>query len=245
MERLCILSFLSNGHTFHLYSYEEIENLPKGTILKDASDIIPPDKIFKYREQDSYAGFSNVFRYKLLLESGQYWVDTDVICLSPIDIESDYVFPSSVNFNRSRYWKTRSEVESCVIKVPPGSAIMEYCFLESLKEKPIDLKWGQIGPDLLDAGVEKYNLQEYVASPYKFCPISYENWDRVLNGSFFVTWVEIAKMSAFKTKTIHLWNEMWRKNEIDKNSQFPEWCLYEWLKRRYLPILAFLLYFCA
>ena len=32
---------------------------------------------------------------------------------------------------------------------------------------------------------------------------------------------------------VHLWNEYWRNNNIDKNGSYPKNSLYEQLKRRY------------
>ena len=40
------------------------------------------------------------------------------------------------------------------------------------------------------------------------------------------------------TFAIHLWNEMWRLAGQDKNAQYHERCLYEKLKRTYLPAAA-------
>ena len=94
MERLCITSFLEHGHPFHLYVYDEVANVPRGVILEDATEIMPRDKIFRYKEHDSVSGFSNLFRYKLLLERGSYWVDSDEICLAPFPSEPEYVFAS-------------------------------------------------------------------------------------------------------------------------------------------------------
>ena len=37
-----------------------------------------------------------------------------------------------------------------------------------------------------------------------------------------------------RTYAIHLWNERWRAAGQDKNAAYPEGCLYEQLKRRYL-----------
>ena len=34
MEQLCIQSFLDNGHEYHLYVYEPIQNIPHGSLLK-------------------------------------------------------------------------------------------------------------------------------------------------------------------------------------------------------------------
>ncbi len=229
MERLCIASFLNNGHEFHLYTYSEIDNIPEGAVLKDASEIVPSERIFKYKDRDSYSGFSNIFRYQLLLERGNYWVDTDVICLSPFNIKSDYVFASAVESGEHS-----AHVESCVIRAPHGSEIMEYCLHESSKYDPSELIWGQIGPDLLNHAVGKYSMKDYVRKPYTFCPILSEHWYKFLTVSLCVPWIEMAKMAVFKTKAVHLWNEVWRLKGVDKDACFPKRCIYERLKKRYV-----------
>ena len=90
MEKLCISSFLQNVNDFHLYTYDKVKGVPEGTVIKDANEIVPSDMIFKYKEHNSYAGFSNIFRYKLLFDKGGYWVDTDNVCLKPFtNIESN------------------------------------------------------------------------------------------------------------------------------------------------------------
>ena len=58
MEILSIKSFLDNGNEYHLYIYGKVENIPKGTIVKNGEDIISKDYIFKY-SNGSLAAFSN------------------------------------------------------------------------------------------------------------------------------------------------------------------------------------------
>src|SRR5229473_6890984 len=94
MEELSIRSFLAHGHEYHLYTYGPVKNVPGGAVLKDANEIIPSARLFTYREHDTYSGFSNYFRYRLLLEKGGWWVDTDLVCLKPFDFVEDYVFSS-------------------------------------------------------------------------------------------------------------------------------------------------------
>ena len=36
MERLSIASFLAQGYEYHLYVYQTVSNVPRGTILKAA-----------------------------------------------------------------------------------------------------------------------------------------------------------------------------------------------------------------
>ena len=92
MEALSSASFLHHGHAYVLYAYEEVANIPAGTTVKDANSILPESAIFQYQEHASYAGFANFFRYKLLMEEGGWWADTDVICIKRFDFEAPYVF---------------------------------------------------------------------------------------------------------------------------------------------------------
>src|SRR5258706_13279784 len=41
MEHLSISSFLQNGHEYHLYIYDHVGNVPEGTVVKDAAEILP------------------------------------------------------------------------------------------------------------------------------------------------------------------------------------------------------------
>ena len=76
--------------------------------------------------------------------------------------------------------------------------------------------------------VRKFSLKRYKKDSRVFCPVDYEEWQTVLQPG--VCW-------AFDDRTfaVHLWNEMWRLAGQDKNGQYHEHCLYERLKRTYLP----------
>ncbi len=234
MEQLCLSSFLKNGHSFHLYIYDEVKNVPLGVKIKDASELISPNRIFKYKKRDTYSGFANMFRYKLLLEKGNYWVDTDVICLRPFNDDSEYIFAKSRSTEPSGRRNGNYEMENCVIKAPVGSGIMEYCYEESVSRDPIELEFCETGPNLLEIAVKKYGFEDYIASAETYCPISYRHWGRVINGRLSVSLLEKARLALHRSKGLHLWNEMWRLNDVKKNAQFPESCIFERLKRLYL-----------
>src|SRR3954451_20135313 len=116
MEQLSIASFLENGHEYHLYVYDAVKNVPARAVLKDANEILPASRIFQYKHQASYAGFANFFRYKLLLERGGWWVDTDVICLTPFDFAEEHVFATEM-------CRGEEVVTSGIIKAPVGSPL--------------------------------------------------------------------------------------------------------------------------
>lgn len=235
MERLCISSFLKNGHEFHLYVYNEVKGIPDGTIIKDANTILSVDKIFKYKQHDSYAGFSNIFRYKLLLEKGNIWTDTDVICLRPFDYQSEYVFANElVKKKKGSADQKKSKVASCVIKAPSDCEIMQYCYDTSASRDPQSLIWGEIGPDLLTHAVEKYSQQSSIVKPTDICPVNWWNYKRLVSDSLLVGVVEKLRLFYHHSHAIHLWNEMWRRNGIDKNGHVPPYSIYRQLGNRYL-----------
>ncbi len=220
MEQLSIASFHQNGHEYQLYVYDDLRNVPQGTMLKDANEILPAAKIFRYKEQQSYAGFANFFRYKLLFERGGWWADTDIICLRRFDFSEPHVFATEICDGKEL-------ITSGVIKAPPGSKAMGYAWEMCQKKDPAKLKWGETGPKLVSAAVEKYSLERDVKSASFFCPLGYLDWHRVLEAN-------PGQLVGESSYAIHLWNEMWRGVGQDKNADYPASCLYEQLKRRYL-----------
>jgi mannosyltransferase OCH1-like enzyme len=225
MEQLSINSFLLNGHEYHLYVYDDLKHIPAGTVVMDASEILRSSSIFQYKRSPSYAGFANFFRYKLLLERGGWWVDSDTICLKPFDIPADHVFATEIDY------RGREVVASCVIKVPPGSDVMRYAWEVCQRKNPARLVWGETGPQLMAKAVKKFKLDHYKMNYQTFCPVDYEEWRKVLQPGLELLFSE-------RTYAIHLWNEMWRTAGQDKNAQYHENSLYEKLKRAYCPIVA-------
>ena len=220
MEQLCIASFLHHGHPVHLYVYQETAGIPEGATVLDGNTVLPASRIFMYSEHKTYAGFANFFRYKLLLEKGGWFVDSDTICMRPFDFDSEYVF-SSEGVNG------RQLPNVGAMKVPAGSAIMQYAWDTCNQFEPSTLKWSQCGPTLLGKALQEYSLQSFVQPWDVFCPIHFSVWEQMLDPG--ISW-ELPK----RTHAIHLWNELWRRESRDKDAPYPPGCLYEQLKQRYL-----------
>jgi mannosyltransferase OCH1-like enzyme len=220
MEQLSISSFLKNGHEYHLYIYDEVHSIPEGTCVRDAGEILPSSSIFQYKQYPTYAGFSNFFRYKLLLERGGWWVDTDTICLRPFDFPEEHVFSSEM-------CRGLEVVNSGIIKAPRGSEVMAYAWGVCQTKNPEQLVWGETGPRLMGEAVRECSLEQYKKPHFVFCPIGYPEWNKVLES-------DMELLTSESIYAIHLWNEMWRAANQDKNAQYPSDCLYERLKRRYL-----------
>ena len=77
MSVLCIKSFLDHGHAFQLFTYRNYDNIPAGTLVRDARDILPEEAIF-HDSHNSLAPFSDWFRMKFLSQEGGFWVDMDL-----------------------------------------------------------------------------------------------------------------------------------------------------------------------
>ena len=222
MEQLSISSFLRHGHDYHLYIYDHVKNIPAGTVVRDANEVLPAARIFQYKQRPSYAGFSNFFRYKLLLDRGGWWADSDIVCLKAFDFPEQYVFSSEINH------RGLEVVNVGIIKTPAGSSIMNHAWNVCQNKNVNRLVWGETGPKLMAKAVRKFALKEFKKGSRVFCPVDYNEWRKVLDPG-----AEIALDGH--TFAIHLWNEMWRAAGQDKNACYHQHCLYEKLKRTYLP----------
>lgn len=214
MERLFAVSYLSNGHDFHLYAYTDVKNVPKGVVLMDATQIISEKKIFKDKN-GSIASFSDWFRYKLLYLRGGWWVDMGSVCLKYFNFEDDYCFSC----------ESGSVINNGYIKAPAKSELFKVC-LQKINQLGFNyVLWGSFGPSLLANILAEYEANPFIKDSRYFCPID---------------WTEISKLISVPTYhptdenyALHLWNEIWRIARLNKDATYHPESIYEILKRRY------------
>src|SRR5262249_20374925 len=163
LERISIQSFLDHGHEFHLYAYQDVANVPAAAVLKDANEIFPASRIFQYSDRKTCAAFSNVFRYKLLLERGGIWVDTDGVSLRPLALPDEHVFASEVAQRNGG--PPEIELGTCLVKAPAGSPTMALALQICLSKDWSAVRWGEIGPRLLARVVAGQGLQRFIQPP--------------------------------------------------------------------------------
>lgn len=220
MERLSISSFIAHGHEYHLYAYEPIRNVPAGVMIRDAEHILPHSRAFQYTHHATWSGFANFFRYKLLLERGGWWADTDLVCERPFDFPDPYVFSSELSLGRQM-------VNIGAIKVPPGSELMSYAWDICETRDPAKLVWGETGPALMEEAVERLGMRRFVLAPDVFCPIGFREWKTILDPN-------VTFETGRETFAIHLWHEMWRAAGVNTSAHSHPASLYERLRRKYL-----------
>lgn len=206
LELITIHSFLQHGYNFILWSYGiDNSNLPDSVILKDAREIIPENDVFFYRHHNqfghgegSYAGFSDIFRYKLLYEYGGWWTDMDITCLKRLP-ESDYFFRNN---------KTSLSAIGNLIFCTPQSPIMKWCYEQALSSVNSENTNWTLPIKILNNGIQKFELQSYIQ------PISNKD-----------SWLEVSQLLNSKKipdkyYCIHWMNEEFRRLKLSK-SEFP------------------------
>jgi len=122
LERLTIKSLQQHGHEVHLWAYNFVKNIPEGTILRDASEILPKNSIFSYQGIPynglpnngigSLSHWSDRFQMKLLGMVGGIYSQLDVTYFKPIDFKEDYLF--------IKYYS--NILQTFLMKCPKGSS---------------------------------------------------------------------------------------------------------------------------
>ena len=230
IEQLSIKSFLDNGHEYHLYTYNPIKYIPEGTIIKHANEILPENEIFTYKS-GSYSAFANYFRFMLLYKKGGYWVDTDLICIAKFDFNQDIIIASEP----TKYYNKKL-ITSFLIKLPQNSNIAKRG-IEIQKEHKIKILKGEIkwcsGNKTVIQLVNEFKLDKYIVPWITFCSCSWQDTESLINKDFKTRgYNDITKLPK-DLYGIHLWNEVWRRNNIDKNKKYSDDCLFEQLKLKY------------
>lgn len=220
MELLSIESFLHFGYEFHLYAYDEIDNVPEGAQLLDARRFLPDDQVQEIKSgfgKSAMAACSDVFRYQMLIENGGWWVDTDVVCIAEWNFADDHVLGQQRQDDGLG-------VNGAILRAPAGSPLLERCIQEFEQTDPRTAQWHSTGPALLNRVVHDMGLEACLQEPNVFYPIDFWRIEQ-----FFEEYEP-----APNTAGIHLWNAMWRKRRIDPGAPMPPNCLYEQLRRCFI-----------
>ena len=208
VEITCLQSFIDHGHDVRVYAYENC-NAPAHFAIADAAAILPESDVFLYKDgpgKGSIAGFANLFRYALLSQTDQWWIDADIACLSP-------AWPTAKG-PVAAAWEDERLVNCAVLSV---DRVLAAELLGSAQARGTDLQWGQTGPGLLTQVVRDKGLEDFMLDRRAFYPIHYTEWTKPFRGE------EAAAVQAATAESyaIHLWNEMLRRNAFEKSRLSP------------------------
>ncbi|EHH0538187.1 hypothetical protein J7D62_001286 [Campylobacter lari] len=213
MELLSIKSFIDSGYKFILYTYniddkifKKLDELFDDFELKDANEIVPFENYFSDDRGAGVAAFSDYFRFNLLYLRGGVWVDLDMICLNYIDLNEKYIFTQEVDEDN-----TKSRITTSFLKFPKNSDFGKSLIQETEKiiNKRKQIPWGIIGPWFLADHVKKCGLENFAWDYKRTCQISWCNAKNFLDNN-----TSIDTNQPF----LHLFSEMWRLNNMEKNT---------------------------
>ena len=244
MERLCMSSFIAQGHQVVLHVYEQPAGVPHGVQLTDAATTLPRQHLFRMKGNNSVAGFADWFRFQLLHDQGGIWADTDVVCLKPLSYPHQEVFG----------WQDQDTINVAVLGLPAGHELARWmieCWRHPNRVLPYDsprlrrhkllrrlqpgdsrrhVEWGEFGPYGFTLAARHLGYERLAVPYWHFYPIGYQNWHTIFDDSLRGNPHVIEASSA-----LHLWNEMVRREPgFDKNARFPPDSLFEKLCARYL-----------
>ena len=207
VQLLCLNSFVLNNVEFHLYTYNEITNVPDGVVIKDANEILDRSLIFK-DNKGSYATFSDWFRIKLLYDLGGWWVDCDVMWIKKFSFRDRYVFATEHFYQNG---KLEMRICNAVIKMPKNSNVGKKVLTRIQHKLEIsdvkDISWTEIGAGYLKDELIDEGLAKYIVIPEVFCPNAWNTFAQVSSN-------ENLKFDQ-RTYAVHLWNKMWEWNGIN------------------------------
>jgi hypothetical protein len=204
IEETCLASFAYHKHDFTLFVYDMNLKVPKGITKVDANEIIPEKRVFK--TDNSYGPFADMFRYKMIQQTGLIWTDTDNICLQKRWRFPKYIFgmqggPHKIVANGLLLAPQKSDFISELVEIS-----------ENFNKK--DIKWGEIGPQLLTQKIKEYKLEQYIQEPSVFYPVNYWEWKSIFTPE------ERSKVFRLSTSshTLQIWNQMLNREGFDKNN---------------------------
>lgn len=207
LERLCLYTWLHHGHPVNLYTYDAPRNAPTGVELRDAREVLPESRIFRYAEDShsayekmpgGYGAFANLFRYHLLYRVGGWWLDTDVALLRRLDFDDPCVFaPEHADL-----------LNNAVLKMPHHSHLAAHLVAraEAAGERQ---RFAETGPPLLTELANNLGLHGYAHPRERFYPHHWRRWQTPFRPD---------TGPPYGAHTIHFWNEILRRNRFDKNA---------------------------
>ena len=241
LEQLSIKSFLANGHEYHLYVYDDVKHIPKGTIVKDANEIIDSSEIYKntyVSPEYGYLGFSDYFRVKLIYEKGGFWVDTDLICLKYFDFKEDYVFSPEISH-------VKNGVSSSIFKCPKNSIFLKDMYDEICSDPFEKTNEGNI-LYMFREYVKKYGFENYLKNSKLFSTLDLMNIVFIINKKhdkdFYKECYSVHLLRQFWSVQRHLikcqkdgLNKRIKLNSVlDVNKLYPESTSYGFWQKEYL-----------
>jgi hypothetical protein len=197
----CLSSFPEAGARLRVFSYDPRLELPPGVQLVDARTICPDESLtyrFLANGKPSLAHFADMFRYRMMRQTGYCWVDTDILCLSRPAFKND-----GFVFCRQADAVGTGLVNNAVLRLPPSHPALAELIATAEATMDVDQRWGAIGPFLLTPVLAKYGLTQHALNSNVCYPIEPEQFWKL----FLPSYREWAENTTRGASFVHLWSE--------------------------------------
>ena len=205
----CLASFPAAGVALGLYSYDPRLETPAGVRLLDARQVCPDATLVPRYLADgkpSIAAFADMFRYRMIRETGRCWVDTDFLCLArPTFAHAPYVF------GRQADAVSDLLVNNAVLRLPPGDPALAELVATAEAAAGVDGRWGALGPFLLTPVLQKHGLYDKALDPGVCYPIEPEQFWKL----FLPRCRAEVEARTSGASLVHLWSEAIRWSGYD------------------------------
>ena len=222
LGRICIASFLEQGHRFELYAYGDVGAVPAGCVVRDANLVIPQSEMFFYKGSRTPAVFADLFRLKLMQRNAGIWVDCDVYSVRPYEGLGHYVY--GIEGSRRGRADEPQMVNNAVFSCPPGE-LLEALFttfepgamppgmpwFRALEVRirrlfgdalPVqDMQFGATGPWPLNYHLKRLGLFDYAQAKPVFYPMNYGD-----AGKLMLPGPTLADLVQPNTLSAHFWH---------------------------------------
>lgn len=222
LQQTCLASFVYFGHTINLFVYDMDMEVPKGIIKRDAREVISEDNVFLVR--NTYAAFSDVFRYNMLHKFDLIWVDADTLCLT-----GDWSFFKDDILFCSEY---DDYYVGGVLKLPRNSEITKYLVGQVKLVDPSSMFWAEMGPTLLTKAIKKYGYESYCQEMKTLCMITPNEAKKFWQRAYAQ---EVMKMiNSGDSKCASLYNGMLTVFDKVNTNSLPRNSVIEHLHKKYV-----------
>ena len=205
MHWACLGSFIEHGHHVRLFAYRDMA-VPQGVTLEDARRIMNERELFEF--ENSFGAFSDIFRYRMLLDHGGWWVDTDVYCFADDIPDCRYAWAR----------QDHDSINGAVLRFPAGDPNLEKISLAAAKVGRNVKVWGQIGPTLLTKHLAGRRFDGHYGATGDFYPV---HW--LEPHLFWMRGADAEVMSKCAgAPFVHLWGSMFSYYGIDVDAAPPE-----------------------
>mgnify|MGYP000944865032 CR=1 FL=1 len=211
LQQLSLKSMILTGHNVTLYTYNKLDNVPKGIKITDANKILDKSNIFAYKEgfnKGSYSGFANWFRAKRLYEKGGAWFDCDVLSIKNInDLNlNENIISSQLNPDGS------VNPNNAFLKLRKNDKLLK-AMINHMEKVRDNVKHGDTGPRLLksmmDTNYKEY--YDYLTNTNFIASINFFDYEDFLKPSKEI----VPKLKFEEIWGFHIWNAMFRNNGME------------------------------